>query len=96
MICRVCASSVPNGSSIQKDFRIADQHLRKTDALALPARQHMRIAFGETAKADALQPILRARLAPRSTACRAVSRPIGDILDRGLPRKQRIGLEQIT
>ena len=53
MICRVCASSGPNGSSISRIFGIADQHLRETDALALAARQHVRIAVAECAEADA-------------------------------------------
>ena len=37
----------------QQDLRIADQHLREADALALAARQHVRIAVGEGAEADA-------------------------------------------
>ena len=44
----------------QQDFRIADQDLRQPDALALPARQHVRIAVGEGAETDRRQPALRA------------------------------------
>ena len=37
----------------QEDLGIADQHLREADALALAAREHVRIAVGERAEADA-------------------------------------------
>ena len=43
----------------QEDFRIANEDLRKTDALALPAREHMRIARPERSQTHALEPILR-------------------------------------
>src|SRR6202035_5296802 len=79
----------------QQNLRIADQHLRQTDALALAARQHMRIAIAERAEPDRGEPALGAlqRLRPR----RALDlQPNGDVVDRGLPRKQRVGLKQIT
>ena len=52
----------------QQDLRIADQHLREPDALALAAGEHVRIAVGEGGEADALEPILRARAS--LAACR--------------------------
>ena len=60
----------------QQDLRIADQHLREADALALPAGEHVRIAVAERAEPDAREPILRARHAPRRAATPAVSSPI--------------------
>ena len=79
----------------QKDLGIADQHLRQADALALPARQHVRIAVGERAEADGREPALRAL--QRLLARRALDvEADGDIVDRGLPGKQRIGLKQIA
>src|SRR5207237_1021346 len=79
----------------QQDFRIADQHLGKTHALALAARQHVRVAAPEFAKADAYQPILRpcARLSDWNADDFKAD---GDVLERGLPWKQRLGLEQVT
>src|SRR5262245_31905324 len=79
----------------KKDFRIPDEHLRESDTLALAARQHVRIAIGESAEAHAREPILRAG------ACFLASRADNfetdrHILDRGLPWKQRIGLKQVT
>ena len=53
MICRVCASSGPEGLVHEQDLGVADQHLRQRHALALPAREHVRIAVGEGGKADA-------------------------------------------
>jgi hypothetical protein len=95
MICRVWASSGPNGLVHQKDFRIADQNLRQADAFALPAGQHVRIAVGERAEADRGEPALRAL--QRLRARRALDLEAdGDIVDRGLPGKQRIGLKQIA
>ena len=79
----------------QKDFWIADQDLREADALALPARQHVRITVGERAEADGSEPALRAL--QRLLARRALDvEANGDIVDRGLPGKQRIGLKQIA
>ena len=79
----------------QEDPGIADQDLGKADALALAARQHVRITVGETAEADGAEPVLRAleRLGTRracdfETDC--------DIVDRSLPGEQRIGLEEIA
>ena len=79
----------------QQDFRIADQHLREADALALAAREHVRIAVAERAQAHARKPGLRARA---RLARRRAGRlqPDGDVLQRGLPGKQRVGLEQIA
>jgi len=37
MIWRVCASSGSERLVHQQNFRVADQNLRQTDALALPA-----------------------------------------------------------
>ena len=42
----------------QQDFWIADENLREAHALALAAREHVRIASGEAAKADAREPLL--------------------------------------
>ena len=53
----------------QQDFRIADQHLRQPDALALAAREHVRIAVAERAEAHAREPVLARARALRSTAC---------------------------
>ena len=79
----------------QQDFRVADQHLRQADALALAARQHVRIAAGEGAEADRGQPALRPF--QRLSARRALDlQPDGDVVDRGLPGKQRIGLKQVA
>ena len=79
----------------QQDLGIADQHLRETDALALAARQHVRIAIAEAAETDRGEPALRAL--QRLVARRALDlEPDRDIVDRGLPGKQRIGLEQIA
>ena len=59
----------------QQDFRIADQHLRQADALALAAGQHVRIARAEGAKPDAREPVCaRPRASARGVP--AVSRPI--------------------
>ena len=79
----------------QQDFRIADQDLREPDALPLPAGQHMRIAVAETIEADARKPRLRlcARFRRRHAGDLEANR---DILERGFPRKQGIGLKQIT
>src|SRR5581483_3661171 len=79
----------------QEDAGIADQHLREADALALAAREHMRVAVGESAEPDRTEPILRApeRLGARRTCD---LEPDRDIVDGGLPRKQRIGLEEIA
>ena len=79
----------------QQNFWIADQDLGETDALALPAREHMRIAVAERAETHRRQPALRAL--QRLLARRALDlESDGDIVDRGLPGEQRIGLEQIA
>ncbi len=79
----------------QQDLGIADQHLGQTDALALAARQHMRIAIAERPEPDRGEPALRAL--QRVRARRALDlQPDGDVVDGGLPGKQRIGLEQVT
>ena len=79
----------------QQDFRIADQHLREADALALAAREHVRIAVAERAQAHARQPGLR----PRTRIARRHAgrfQSDGDVLQRRLPGKQRVGLEQVA
>jgi hypothetical protein len=55
----------------------------------------MRIAVGKSAEANGSEPTLRAlqRLRPRRTLYFGAD---GDVVDRGLPGKQRIGLEQIA
>ena len=79
----------------QQYLGIADQDLREADALALAARQHVRIAVAERAEPDRRQPALRAlqRHRPRRALDLEAD---GDIVDRGLPGKQRIGLKQIA
>ena len=79
----------------QQDLRIADQHLREADALALPAREHVRIAIGEGAEADARQPFLRAFVGFCASYARRLEAD-RDIVDRSLPRKQRVGLKQVA
>ena len=79
MICRVCASSGPNGSSISRIFGIADQHLGEADALALAAGQHVRIAVGEGAEADRGQPGLRALQRLARAARPAISSPMATL-----------------
>ena len=79
----------------QEDFRIADQHLREADALALAAGQHVRIAVGEGAETDAREPLLRAG-AGFLARCAGGLEPDRHVVDRGLPGEQRISLEQIT
>ncbi|GCC44490.1 hypothetical protein chiPu_0028770, partial [Chiloscyllium punctatum] len=55
----------------------------------------MRIAASEGAEPDRGQPLLRAR--QRISARRTADlEPDRDIVDRGLPRKQRVGLEQVA
>ena len=79
----------------QQDLRVADQHLGEADAFALAARQHVRIAAGEGPEPDRGQPALRAL--QRLSARRALDlQPDGDVVDRGLPGKQRIGLKQVA
>jgi hypothetical protein len=79
----------------QQNLRIADQHLRQPDALALAAGQHVRVAIAERSQADAGQPALRplARLGRRRTRRLQAD---GDVFQRGLPGKQRVGLEQVA
>jgi hypothetical protein len=79
----------------QQDFGIADQHLREANPLALPARQHVRITIAERPEAHRGKPALRAF--KRVRAGRTLDfQADGNIVDRGLPRKQRIGLKQIA
>ena len=79
----------------QQDLGIADQHLGQPDALALPARQHMRIAVAERRKTHRREPGLRAFQRALARHARYLQAN-GDIVDRGLPGKQRIGLEEIA
>ena len=95
MICRVCASSGPNGSSISRIFGSRISTCASADALALAARQHVRIAVAERAEPDRAEPGLRA-LARLRTRRALDLEPDGDVVDRGFPGKQRIGLEQIA
>ena len=79
----------------QQDLGIADQYLREADALALAAREHMRIAVAERAETDRGEPALRPL--QRLGARRALDlQPDRDVVDRGLPGKQRVGLKQIA
>ncbi len=79
----------------QQDARVADQHLGEADALALAAREHVRVAPGEGGKADAGKPAPRLLL--RFGRGRAGDlQPDGDVLQRRLPREQRLGLEEIA
>ena len=95
MIWRVWASSGPNGSSISRIFGIADEHLREADALALAAGQHMRIAVGEGAEADAREPFRRAG-AGFGRRRAGGSSPIATLSIAVFHGKQRIRLEQVT
>ena len=63
----------------QQDLRIADQHLGEADALALAARQHVRIAVGESAEPDRRQPVLRALPAPRARGTPLISSPMATL-----------------
>ncbi len=79
----------------QEIFRIADQHLRKTDALALSTRQHVRITVTETCKPDAAKPFTS--LFARPGLWRASDfQSDGDIVQHGLPGHEGILLEEIT
>ncbi len=68
----------------QKDFRIADQHLRQADALSLPAGQHVRVARRSSAKADTRSAIMRTlqRICLRRARDLEADR---DIFECGLP-----------
>jgi hypothetical protein len=79
----------------QQDLRVADQHLREADPLALAAGELMRIAVGERCQADALQPGLRSLpgLAPRHAGDFQAD---GDIVPRRLPRHDRVPLEEVA
>src|SRR5215510_11459704 len=79
----------------QEDLWVADEDLREADTLALATRQHMRIAFGKACKADPREPGLCpfVRLVPRHADGLEADR---HVLDRRLPGKQRISLEQIS
>ena len=79
----------------QQNLRIADQHLHQPDALPLPAREHVRITVAEAAQADARQP-LHGALARLRLGGAGGLEPDRDILERGLPREQRFGLEQVA
>jgi hypothetical protein len=79
----------------QQDLRVADQHLHQADALALPTGQHVRIAFAEVGQAHAGEPVLRAP-ACLVAAYAGSLEPDRNILERGLPWKQRVGLEKIA
>ncbi len=79
----------------QQDFWITYQHLRQAYALALAARQHVRIAVAERTETDRGQPALRPLQCHR--ARRALDfEADGHIVDRGFPGKQRVGLKQIA
>src|SRR3954454_9738279 len=79
----------------QQDPRIPDQYLREADALSLSPREHVRVAGAECSQADGGQPGLRAlkRLGARRTLD---LQPDGDVVDRSLPGKQRVGLKQVA
>ena len=79
----------------QQDLGIADQHLGETDALALAARELVRVAVAEGGKTDALEPALPPF--ERFRACSPVYLEAdGDVVARRLPRHHRILLEQIA
>src|SRR5262249_34639203 len=76
-------------------FRIADEYLDEADALPLAAREHVRIARAELGEADAGEPGPRALARKRARDAGGLE-PDGDVLQRGLPREQRLGLEEIA
>src|SRR5262249_57277348 len=78
-----------------QDLRIADEHLDQADALSLAAREHVRIARAELGEADAGKPGPRA-LARKRPSDTGGLEPDGDVLQRRLPREQRLRLEQVT
>ena len=80
----------------QQDLRIADQHLGEADALALAAGQHVRIALAERAEPDAGRASPARARAPRARGVPGGLQPDRDVLQRGLPGKQRLGLEQVA
>ena len=57
----------------QQDLRIADKHLHETDALSLPAREHVRVALAECTKVprESSQVCARARACLRSACPRS-------------------------
>src|SRR5262245_47246187 len=79
----------------QQDFRIADEHLDEADALPLAAREHVRIARAELGEADAGKPGPRALARERAGDAGGLE-PDRHVLQRRLPRKQRLRLEQVT
>src|SRR5262249_22751463 len=94
MICRVCASSGPNGSSLRKIFG-SRMYLDQADALPLAAGEHVRTARAELGEADAPKP--GPRPLARKRACDAGGlEPDRDVLQRRLPWEQRLGLEEIA
>src|SRR5262245_10861333 len=79
----------------QQYLGVADEHLHEAHALPLAARQHVRIARAELGEADAGEPSLRA-LARRRARDAGGLEPDRDVLQRGLPREQRVRLEQVA
>src|SRR5262249_23482762 len=77
------------------DFRIADERLDEAGALPLPAREHVRIARAKLGEADAGKPGLRPLARQRARDAGGLE-PNCHVLQRRLPREQRLRLEEIT
>ena len=77
----------------QQELRFHRQHLRERDALALPAAEVARKAIAETGEAEPPEPLVGLRPAPRRAPRREVETE-RDVVTRGLPRQQRVVLEQ--
>ena len=95
MICRVWASSGPNGSSIKQDLGIADQHLRQRDALLLAAGEHVRVAVEEGREPDPGEPPPGLLVGLGLRHALRLERD-GDVVERRLPRHQRVLLEEVA
>ena len=95
MICRVWASSGPNGSSISRISGSRISICASADALALAARELVRIAVAEGREPDAREPVPRplARLARGDARGSSAD---GDVVERRLPRHQRVLLEEVA
>src|SRR5262249_60048272 len=77
------------------DFRIADERLDEAGALPLPAREHVRIARAELGEANARKPGPRPLARKRARDAGGLE-PNCHVLQRRLPREQRLRLEEIT
>jgi hypothetical protein len=79
----------------QDDLGVEDQRLCQRHALAHAAGELVRVACAEPAEAHPLQP--RVTLALGLFGLDAAElQPYGHVVERGAPRQQRFGLEQVA